>query len=206
MRAQSGENLVDNQTTDWLLRWQGGDQQAAHVLFDRYADQLIALARSHLSAKMSQRIDPEDVVQSVYRSFFDRARKGTFEFENGGDIWRLLVAMTLHKLRDQVDRQMAAKRNVNAEINFGSEDSLFGIQARAFSRNPSPVMAAVLADELTGIMQNLEPVQRRMLELRLQGHNLYEIAEATQFTQRTVRRVLDRVKEQLMQRNAAGSD
>ena len=142
-------------------------REAAYVLFDRYADQLIALARSHLSAKMSQRIDPEDVVQSVYRSFFDRARKGTFDFESGGDIWRLLVAMTLHKLRDQVDWQTAAKRSVDAEIHFGSEDSLFGIQASAFSRNPSPLLTAVLADELTGIMQSLEPVQRRMLELRL---------------------------------------
>jgi RNA polymerase sigma-70 factor (ECF subfamily) len=198
--------LVDEQATDWLKRWQGGDQQAAHVLFDRFAEQLIALARSHLSAKMSQRIDPEDVVQSAYRSFFDRARKGSLNFENGGDVWRLLVAMTLHKLRDQVDWQTAAKRSVNAEVSFGSEDSLFGIHPNALSRNPSPVMAAVLADELTGIMQNLEPVQRRMLELRLQGHNLYEIAEATQFTQRTVRRVLDRVKELLKERYAAGYD
>ena len=197
---------MDDQATDWLRRWQGGDQQAAYALFERYADQLIVLARSHLSAKMSQRIDPEDVVQSVYRSFFDRTRKGTFDFESGGDVWRLLVAMTLHKLRDQVDRQTAAKRSVDAEIHFGSEDSLFGIQASAFSRNPSPLMAAVLADELTGIMESLEPMQRRMLELRLQGHNLYEIAEATQFTQRTVRRVLERVKEQLMERYAAGSD
>ena len=135
----------------------------------------------------------------------DGKRLAVFKPENGGDIWRLLVAMTLHKLRDQVDRQTAAKRSVDAEIHFGSEDSLFGIRADAFSRNPSPVMAAVLADELTGIMQGLEPVQRRMLEMRLQGHNLYEIAEATQFTQRTVRRVLERVKEQLRERYAAGS-
>jgi hypothetical protein len=36
-----------------------------------------------------------------------------------------------------------------------------------------------------------------MLELRLQGYDWAEIATATQRTQRTVRRVLERIKEQL---------
>jgi hypothetical protein len=58
-----------------------------------YANRLIALARSRLSSKLAGRIDPEDVVQSVYRSFFAEARAGRYHLDRGGDLWRLLVAM-----------------------------------------------------------------------------------------------------------------
>jgi DNA-directed RNA polymerase specialized sigma24 family protein len=57
--------------------------------------------------------------------------------------------------------------------------------------------AVALVDELEQLMRHLDPLQRRMLELRLQGHNLHEIAEQTQRSLSTVCRVLDRVKRQL---------
>ena len=65
------------------------------------------------------------------------------------------------------------------------------------ARGPSPVEAVALADELEQVMTRLEPLHRRMLELRLQGYNLLEIGAATKRTERTVRRVLELIKEQL---------
>jgi RNA polymerase sigma factor (sigma-70 family) len=182
-----------------LERWRAGDQQAAGELFRRYADQLIALARSQLSAPMKQRVDPEDVVQSVYRSFFVDSRAGRYETQGGGDLWRLLVTITLHKLQRQVERHTAQKRAVRKEQSYGSEDSLLGMQAELATQQPSPVEALALTDEVERIMLRLEPSQRRMLELRLQGFYLEEIAELLECSQRTVRRVLDRVKQELEQ-------
>ena len=72
-------------------RWRGGDQKAAEELFRRYANRLIGLARSRLSRKLARRVDPEDVVQSVYRSFFHDVRDGRYDLQRGGDLWRLLV-------------------------------------------------------------------------------------------------------------------
>src|SRR5262245_48945137 len=79
-----------------LARWRDGDQQAATDLYQRYADRLIALARNYLSAKVAPRLDAEDVVQSVVRSFFHRARAGRFAVDQSDELWRLLVAITLH--------------------------------------------------------------------------------------------------------------
>jgi DNA-directed RNA polymerase specialized sigma24 family protein len=59
--------------------------------------------------------------------------------------------------------------------------------------------AVALADEVEQIMRDLKPLYRRILELRLQGYNIDEIAAATQSGERTVRRVLDQVKQQLAQ-------
>ena len=35
-------------------------------------------------------------MQSAYRSFFVGVREGRYALERGGDLWRLLVALTLH--------------------------------------------------------------------------------------------------------------
>jgi RNA polymerase sigma-70 factor (ECF subfamily) len=193
---------VDEASGDLLARWQGGDQDAAGVLFRRYAERLIALTRKRLSARLNARVDPEDVVQSAYRSFFHGARDDRFHLERGGDLWRLLVAITLHKLNDQVKRHTSQKRSLAAEKLFCSEDSLLGLQGGALASEPSSDQALALADELEHVMAGLLPVQRQMLELRLQGHNLEEIAEQTGLSRRTVRRVLERIKSELAERHA----
>src|SRR5262249_11277687 len=142
----------------------------------------------------------EDVVQSVCRCFFADAREGRYELQRGGDLWRLLVTLTLHKLNDQVKRNRSAKRAVSRERTFGSEDSLNGLDAAQLARQPSPVEALALADELEQVMRRLRPVERRMLELRLQGYNLEEISAAVDCSERTVRRALEEIKRLLEER------
>jgi RNA polymerase sigma-70 factor (ECF subfamily) len=191
--------MADEASADLVARWRNGDQDAAHELFQRYANRLIGLARSRISAKLAPRIDPEDVVQSAYRSFFIDTRDGRFDVKNGGDLWQLLVTITLHKLQRQVQRFTAQKRAVGREQNFGSEDSLHGIQAEVLRDDPSPVDAVALVDEVEALMRRLDPEQRRYLELRLKGCKLDEIAAELGCTERTVRRNLEQIKQQLEQ-------
>jgi RNA polymerase sigma-70 factor (ECF subfamily) len=185
---------VDEASIRLVGRWRAGDQEAADELFRRYADRLIGLARTRLSSQIGQRIDPEDVVQSAYRSFFIGAREGRYDLERGGDLWRLLVAITLHKLKDQVKHHRAAKRSDRAEQHYGSEDSLLGIQPHLLARAPSPLEAIALLEQLEQLARQLTPAQGRILELRLQGHSLYEIAAQTRRSLSTVRRVLEQIK------------
>ncbi len=189
--------MADDPAKDLVARWRAGDQTAAEELYRHYAGRLIALARSRLSARLGQRIDPEDVVQSAYRSFFADSRAGRYDLQCGTDLWHLLLTITLHKLQCQVQHHSAQKRAVAQEQSFGSEDSLHGIQAYVAAHGPSPVEAVALIDEVEHIMRPLSPPQRRIVELRLQGHQLGEIAAALSCSLSTVRRVLDDLKHQL---------
>ena len=180
---------MDEPSINLLARWRQGDQQAAEELFRRYAGQLIALASSRLSSQVGRRVDAEDVVQSAYRSFFIAARDGCYDLQRGGDLWRLLVAITLHKLRDQVKHNRAGKRAVDREQADEFDD--------LFAQGPSPLQAATLADHLEHLMRGLNPTQRQVLELRLQGFHLEEIATQTRRSVRTVSRLLDQVREML---------
>jgi RNA polymerase sigma-70 factor (ECF subfamily) len=183
-----------------LARWRDGDQQAAAQLFERYASRLVSLAQSRLPARLAQRVDAEDVVQSVYRSFFAGARAGRYELERGGDLWRLLVTITVNKVHRQYAHHNRDKRDARRELPISGDDSLLGLSGPLLMREPGPLEVVALCDELEGILRELKPAYRRMVELRLQGYNVFEIAEQTASGERTVRRVLDKVKTQLEDR------
>src|SRR5262249_53335115 len=199
--------MTTDGTENLVARWRKGDEAAAAELFRLYANRLIGLARSRLSGKLAQRVDPEDVVQSVYRSFFAGARDGRYDLQHGSDLWHLLVTITLNKLQHQVKRNTAEKRTVEREQNFGSEDSLLGVHPQGFAREPAPVEAVALTEELEQIMRRLPPVYRRVFELRLQGYNLDEITADTRRSERSVYRILEEIKQQLSQwhRESSGS-
>jgi RNA polymerase sigma-70 factor (ECF subfamily) len=195
---------TEAESAELLGRWRDGDQAAADELFHRYVAQLLALARGHLSAKLAPRFDPEDVVQSAYRSFFAGAREDRYVLERSGDLWRLLAAITLHKLHHQVRRHTAGRRSVDRERRPAGDPGL-DFEYEAMARGPSPSEAVAVVDELERVLEPLKPHHRRMVELRLQGHLIDEIAAETGRSERLVRRVLDQVKRELSQRRHDGS-
>ena len=67
------------------------------------------------------------------------------------------------------------------------------------AREPSPLEAAQLTDEVAQLMRHLDPLDRRILELRLQGCHVSEIVADTNRSVATVYRVLDRIKQRLEQ-------
>jgi RNA polymerase sigma-70 factor (ECF subfamily) len=185
---------VDSETIALVNRWREGDERAADDLFHRYVDRLLALARSRLSEKLAARFDPEDVVQSAYRSFFDKARSGRFTLERSGELWRLLAAITINKLHHAIERNTAGKRGIDQERGGASWLSQLNL-VDMVARDPRPSEAVALADEMELLMRDLAPLQRRMLELKLRGFTLEEIAVEVQRSERTVRRVMDQVKQ-----------
>jgi RNA polymerase sigma factor (sigma-70 family) len=183
-----------------LNLYRSGDTRAADELFHRYVNRLVALARSRLSRKLARRLDPEDIVQSAYRSFFVGAREGKYTLTRGSELWGLLAAITLNKLHRQIERNTAGKRAISLEHSFGSSSSSqYLLTAEAIAREPSPSEAMAGADELEQLMNGVDDLHRRMLELRLQGHTMDEIATETGRSERTVRRVIEKVKARLQQ-------
>jgi DNA-directed RNA polymerase specialized sigma24 family protein len=83
--------MNDDPSAELLARWRAGDERAEDELFARYTSRLIELARRRLSAKLGRRLDPEDVVQSAYRSFCASARADRYTLRGSGDLWRLLA-------------------------------------------------------------------------------------------------------------------
>jgi len=180
-----------------LERFRGGDDLAAEALFARYFERLTSLARSRLSARLSRRTDPEHIVLSVYRSFFVEAREGRYVLSRGGDLWRLLSSITNHKLLKQVRHERAARRSFDVEVPL---DQVAENRFTGRPSDPTPEDALALADELERVFSLLDLFGRRVLELRLQGLRISEIAEDTGRSERSVRRSLAQIRDLLADR------
>lgn len=190
---------MDEQTDLVLQRWQDGDDRAADEIVDRYLHRLVALARTRLDGNLRKRVDPEDVVQSAYGSFFRRASEGAFELRESGDLWRLLATITVNKSRKQFRFHTAQKRSIFQEAGQG-DDASVREAAEAVTNPPTPDEAMVLVEELEEILSTLDSVQRQIVEMRMAGSNVAEIASESERTERTVRRVIDRFGKRLEQR------
>jgi len=178
--------MTDVPSAELLARYRDHqDEAAAEELFHRYSGRLTALARSRLSRALAARVDPEDVVQSAYRSFFVLANDQEILLRESGDLWRLLVRITLRKVYRSARRHRADCRNVEREHAWPEESEI-----AAVSREPTPAHAAVLVDELRCVLAPLGVLQRRIVEMRLQGHEIEDIAADVQRSTRTVRRTL----------------
>ncbi len=186
-------------------RYREGDDQAATELYGCYVERLIALARTRLSRKMGRRVGADDIVQSVFRSFFSKARDGQFVFAESEDLWRLLSTITVTKVLRQVQRNRRGKRSIDLEESIMAPGVGIRIPAEFVLSGPSPTHAIVLLEELEHVMSELKPLYREVLEMRLRGDTTEEIALNSSRSERTVRRVLEHVKEvleeRLLQRN-----
>jgi DNA-directed RNA polymerase specialized sigma24 family protein len=108
-------------------------------------------------------------------------------------MWRLLVTITIRKLYNQVVWNQAGKRAPQREHGQPAEH----IDGQVRGQEPSPVEALALLEEVEYVLRELNPLQRRIVEMRLQGHSFDEISAETHYSNRTVCRVLERVRDEL---------
>jgi RNA polymerase sigma factor (sigma-70 family) len=182
---------------DLLVRLRAGDEAAAALVVERYARRLVALARTRLEPRILRKEDPEDVLQSVFKSFFHRCGLGQFRLDSREDLWALLVSLTLHKCCNRADYFRAARRNVDREVQSPPPMDSSAVEWEALAREPGPLEAAKLAETIERLLGSLEPHQVKIVRLSLEGEGPAQIGARVGVTERTVQRVLKGVRERL---------
>lgn len=175
-----------------IAAFKAGSESAARELFDKYCERLMALARRRIGTRMTGRIDPEDVLQSAFRTFFARVRNDEFSFHGEDDLCKLLVRLTVRKALRQIAHHRAAKRNAAREAGHGDDADLMN-QIAACA--PTAEMEVAVVDEIGRFVARLTTVERQILEMRLEGRGTAEIAETLGTYERKVHRVVVRLQD-----------
>ncbi len=181
-------------TTDrsLLRRVRTGSEGAAGELHRRYADRLLALARARAGSDLRARLDAEDIVQSVFGSFFRGAKRGLYSAPDGEELWGLFLVIALNKIRAQGAHHRAAKRDVRRTRNDdGADVERFRVPADDQSAFD---LLRIVVDEL---LESRPESVRDIVRLRIENHEVAEIAERTGRSKRTVERVLQEFRTQL---------
>jgi RNA polymerase sigma-70 factor (ECF subfamily) len=168
-----------------MARVRDRDPEAQRRLFEAYVRRLVGLARAHLDTVV-RRVDAEDVVQSVFKSFFVRHAAGDWELGGWQDLWSLLAVITLRKCSRQNRDARSGRRDVRREQTPCPGGS--GPWPQAASPEPSPEEAAVLAELVEHLLCGLEGVDRQIVALTLQGEAVPRISEQAGCSERKVYR------------------
>src|SRR5262245_58717308 len=121
MSTAKRDGIIETSDQTLLKRFRRGDDDAATAMYLRYAKRLRALAQKQTSGNLGARLDPDDVVQTVFRTFFRRAASGHYQIPGGEELWKLFLVIALNKIRDLGDYHRAAKRNMRRTV--GLENS-----------------------------------------------------------------------------------
>jgi len=188
----------DLQWQTWIRRLADGDEAVVGQFWAEYGGRLQGLAAQHLTGRLYRREAPEDVVQSVCRTFFRRAKGGQFDLADSESLWRLLCAITLTKVREKARYHGREKRRFGREQEAGPGAGRSGDPCQWLAgREPTPDEAAEFNDELSQLLSGLDGEEQQLVELKLQQCNNSEIAQRLGCSERTVRRILQRVRSRL---------
>jgi len=188
---------TDDSFANLMSRLQCGDDAAARAVFTRFTHRLVGLAKKHLSGRLAVKVDPEDVVQSAYKSFFQRHQGGNFDIASWDGLWGLMTVITLRKCADRAAYFRSEKRQLNREV-IASADSTPAAWQLAVDRDPIPEEAVILSEAVEDLFQTLsDPDEQAILELSLQGFTAIEVSEKLGRAERSVRRLRERIRKRL---------
>ena len=172
-----------------VRRFRLGSQDAAAHLYLRYAERLRALAKGRVTASLATRVDPDDIVQSVFRSFFQAAMKGFYDVPAGEELWKILMVIALNKIRNQRDFHLAAKRDARRTLN----GECFDHSGKDLEKESEMFLRLVIAEAL----ETLPAAHRGMVQLRIEGYDVAQIAEKMGRSKRTTERILQEARTKL---------
>jgi RNA polymerase sigma-70 factor (ECF subfamily) len=181
--------------SQWLAQILSGKPGFESEVVERYTQGLIELARRHLPQRVRGRLDPEDVVQSVYYSFFRRLNDGRFNFDDSHDVWRLLAAMTYHKTQNAVKHHQQQRRDVRRDFKLDGHDASAQPNKAQQPVTPQAEDVSHLFECLERMLTSLPDQYRDIVVRRLEGDSIETIARHVQRSRRTVLRVLAHLHE-----------
>jgi RNA polymerase sigma factor (sigma-70 family) len=198
---ESGRNASN--VTELIQRVRTGDEAAAQLLWDRYSEQIVEVARQSLKNSSRRVQDEEDVAVIAFKSLLAGITAGRFpELDHREQLWRLLMVITTRKAAAIIEKDHRQKRGGghvrgdSAVMPGDTGSSLLGGFDRLTSEKPSPDIAAIMADQTRQLLAALpDETSQKIAALKMEGFTHDEIASKLEINTRTVERRLKQIRE-----------
>jgi RNA polymerase sigma-70 factor (ECF subfamily) len=178
-----------------LARARQGDAGALAQLVQQYEPDVRIAARVRLGPALRPYLDSMDVVQSVHRSLLSDLRQGRFDLASPEQLIALAVTLVQRNIARhwrRLKRQAAAGAGALGES--GARQALLSL----CSREADPASAVQFADAVDHFLSDLDELDRRLLELRLEGCSTAEAARQLGVGAGCLRVRLGRLRKRLL--------
>jgi len=183
----------DAEINELLGRASAGDESAIAEIIQRFEPEIRLIARRQLSAPLRPYVDSMDLVQAVHEDLLVGLREGKFEFASKGHLFALATLLVRRKSarlwrkhrRQQRQSGMRPAPDGLADVILSqqaSEDHEFDVSTR---------------DEIQHVLDQLEPDERELIALRLEGYSTADVARQLGWNPDVTRVRLSRLRQRL---------
>jgi RNA polymerase sigma factor (sigma-70 family) len=187
-------NNNDEAFGEFINRLRNGTDDAANRVFSRYSRSLLNLARRHLEPALKRKIDADDVIQSVMRTFIGHCRAGDYDLVNWESIWGLLSLIVCRKCAAVANRYHSQKRDINKERSVHKRDENYEQDWEFSLAQPSVDSGLLLIETLEEMLTGLKPIDKQIVCRIVAGETVGQIADACNISRRTVERWRKKIK------------
>jgi RNA polymerase sigma factor (sigma-70 family) len=180
-----------------LARARQGDQNSLAQLIQQYEPDVRIAVRVHLGPALRPYLDSMDIVQSVHGSLIHGLRQDKFDLANP----EALIALTVTLVRRKIARHWRKlKREAGGGTSATSDREKQQVLLTLCSPEVGPANAALVNDTVRQLLSDLDAVDHRLLELRLEGFSTAEAARQLQVDSGFLRVRLSRLRKRLRER------
>jgi DNA-directed RNA polymerase specialized sigma24 family protein len=185
----------------WIDLVKHGDSAAANRIWHHYFDRLVRSVRHKLYGQNRAVSDEEDIVLSVFDSFYGAVEKGRFpDLTDRSDLWRLLLRMSARKVVDKRRHDQRQRRGGDVKLHSldhaTDEENVF----EAIGNEPTPEMVLMMQESVEQFFSHLGVGQLRDLAgAKLEGYSNAELARRFDCSERTIERRLHLIREKCQQ-------
>lgn len=172
-----------------IVRLRSGDESAASEVYTRYANRVFGLVHQQMADRLRAQMQPEDIVQSVFKSVFRGINMGSYDAPEGGTLWQLMAIVAVHKVRRNARRRTALRRDsrrtqsLNAMEKFDTADDC----------TPEEFESAIRE-----AIEDLKETEQDVVLLRVQGYSVEEIATKLDRSRRSIERALQNIRTKML--------
>lgn len=196
-----GESISHN-TQRLVALGKTGDESALERLCSVYGERVRRIIRLRMGKELRSRLESMDLVQDTFIAAL-RDLEG-FTYTNEGDFLRWLSKIAENRLRDNLKKFRAHKRDIRKEMSLnnygrGTHDSCVKMPGPVNSTTPSMIMfRREELDKLEGALDKLKPEYREVIVLtKIEGLSSKELGERLGKRPGAVRMLLSRAMAEL---------
>lgn len=175
-----------------LARARTGDAAAVAAIVQQYEPEVRTVARRRLGPALRPFLDSIDLVQSVHRSLLRGLQDDKFALERPEQLIALALTMVRRKAAHAWRKLRRQKRPQDR-----TGDSLPDLLVNLKCSDVSATNEIEYRDIVTHLCQGLDPLDRQLLELNLQGYRTSEIAQLLDRDADVLRVRLSRLRHRL---------
>jgi RNA polymerase sigma-70 factor (subfamily 1) len=175
-------HTVDDKTRQLVALAKDGDKLALNQLCAVYGQRVLWLVRLRMGAELRSKLESVDLVQDVLVSALNDL--GNFTYKTEGDFVRWLSKIAENRLRDNLDKLHADKRDIRKEVRLNIhrstlEESFAAALEPIDATTPSAIISKrEELDKLVKAIDTLKPEYREVIVLsKIEGFSYKEIGK-----------------------------